>query len=161
MTRPLYQNVAGESMEKLLTLAITSGFFVEGEPKPKGSLRPVGRRGHKVRMIEDIAGSSGWRARMAEAFASAHGNRPTITGGVFTITLFILPKFRTSKRVWPILRSDYDIDKLARNVNDALVDARVLEDDSRIVWSAQGKLYPLHSTDPTGVYVCILPMDSD
>lgn len=123
----------------------TIEIWVPGRPKPKGSLKHVGRG----RLVEQVEGSSTWRATVA-----AHALR-TVTGrrgefpldGPVSVQLALL--FRRPKSVkrdaMPCTRSTGDIDKHARNCLDALVDAAVIGDDGQVVWLAVSMLY-----DPDG-----------
>jgi Holliday junction resolvase RusA-like endonuclease len=109
-------------------------FRVDGTPKPKGSLRHVGNG----RMVEQLAGSAPWRERVLwaakQAATSANLNR--LEGPVWIAAhfYFIPPKSAPKSRVWwPTTRTSGDLDKLLRNLFDALVDASVIRDDSQIV----------------------------
>lgn len=125
--------------------------FVAGTPKPKGSLRHVG----KGRMVEQLAGSPTWRGTVREV---AHGAArccadPTCghlkagypnTGGVEVraVLFFAKPKSAPKTRdILPVTRSTGDIDKHARNLLDALVDAGVLRDDSQVIDLTVSKRY--------------------
>jgi Holliday junction resolvase RusA-like endonuclease len=105
---------------------------VHGQPKPKGSLRHVG----KGRMVEQLAGSKPWRQTVAWAAREARGESATITdpAAVSIVVTVAKPKSAPkTRRTWPSTRSSGDADKHARNVLDALVDAAVIADDSQVV----------------------------
>lgn len=113
---------------------------VLGRPRPKGSMRHVGNG----RMIEQVKGSGDWRtdcivaAREQLAADRKHGGPKhrecyPLTGRVRIRVTFTFTKPKSAPKTtetWPITRTSGDIDKLARNVLDALVDAGVLTDDS-------------------------------
>jgi Holliday junction resolvase RusA-like endonuclease len=105
---------------------------VEGKASPKGSLRHVGHG----RLIEQVAGSKPWRTQVALA-----ANRAAIASRWFCssaavqvdIDLYLERPKSAPKRRWPITRSSGDVDKHARNILDALVDAAVITDDSQVI----------------------------
>lgn len=139
-------------MESAMRTGCSLEARVEGEPKPKGSLRPVGRMGHRVRMIEEVGGSTEWRKHMADVFRTKYSGAP-MNEPVLAFMVFRLPVLKGKGRsIWPITRSSYDLDKLVRNVGDALTDAGVLQDDSRIVGLMAIKEYASSSAHP-GVFV--------
>jgi crossover junction endodeoxyribonuclease RusA len=105
--------------------------LVDGIPKPKGSLKHIGRG----RLVEQVAGSGTWRQRIALAAREQHRGEPIgVPAGVDFEVRVAPPKSAPKTRVTlPATRSSGDIDKHARNVLDALVDGGVLVDDSRVV----------------------------
>jgi crossover junction endodeoxyribonuclease RusA len=117
--------------------------FIPGTPKPKGSLRHVGHG----RLIEQLAGSPDWRATVRAAVYEQVRCCPDPTCGhlqpgypnphalAVTVTLlFAKPKSAPKTRpTLPITRSTGDVDKQARNILDALVDAGVMRDDSQVI----------------------------
>ena len=109
----------------------TLTIHVPGKPAPKGSLRHVGHG----RLVEQVKGSKPWREAIVLAAAQERDRWgwQTATGavGVEIETTFERPK--TSRHERPITRSSGDVDKLARNVLDALVDAHIIRDDSQVV----------------------------
>lgn len=104
---------------------------VDGAPKPKGSLRHIGRG----RLVEQVKGSGTWRSRVALAARQQYHGEPITTAAVVDFEIRVQPPKSAPKRriTLPITRSSGDIDKHARNVCDALVDGGVLADDSRVV----------------------------
>ena len=104
---------------------------VTGIPKPKGSLKHIGRG----RLVEQVAGSGTWRERIAWACREQYKGTPITTpAGVDFEVRVAAPKSAPKTRVTlPATRSSGDVDKHARNVLDALVDGGVLADDSRVV----------------------------
>jgi Holliday junction resolvase RusA-like endonuclease len=116
-----------------------------GLPAPKGSLRCVGRRGRRAHvLIEDNKNTKPWRDKVAYA-----GRRLRITepwtgpiGVEVTVTVPRPATVRREGRPWPVTRSSYDVDKLARVILDGLQDAQVFRDDSQIVELTIRKAYP-------------------
>lgn len=115
--------------------------FVPGRPRPKGSMKCMGANHH---MTEDNPESKPWRADMARAlvgdrdFRLAGGSRGVVPYGN-AVDVSIVSFFDHPSALAPI-RSAHggDVDKLARNVLDALQDGRagspaVLADDSQVV----------------------------
>lgn len=105
--------------------------LVEGDPKPKGSLKHIGRG----RLVEQVAGSGTWRQRVALASRSQHRGQPMSGATVVDFEVRVAPpKSAPKTRVTlPVTRSSGDVDKHSRNVLDALVDGGVLADDSIVV----------------------------
>jgi hypothetical protein len=131
-------------------VALPLRVWVPGRARTKGSLEPFGRRANgSVKLRESVTGSSDWRATMAEAVLRQLGARFEPGGPVCAwealdepvrVVLWVkLPRGRTRARaVAPDQLRDGDLDKYQRNAGDALVDAQVLADDSRIVeWWAR------------------------
>lgn len=139
--------------------------WVAGAARTKGSLSAqiapgvtsTGRR--RVRMVESVQGSGAWRAATVQAVMAALGGSPSPEGprlpyrpwsGPVKVGLCVwLPRPRTSPAAgWPTSQRTGDVDKLQRNIGDALVDVGLLADDSLIVsWQAV-KLWapsPLHA----------------
>lgn len=103
-------------------MSILLRFWVSGTPRPQGSKLLV-----RGRMIESSRGLSAWRRTVAMAALAARqeGGYLALKGPVRVDVAFHLRRPLTAKP---------DIDKLARAVLDALVDAGVLEDDSQVCW---------------------------
>lgn len=114
---------------------------VYGQPKPKGSLRSVGQG----RMVEQLAGSKPWREAVKWAAIELCRGREPIEGPVSVEIVTTVPKPKSApktRRIWPVTRSSGDVDKHARNVLDALVDAAVMFDDSQVVRLVSVKCFP-------------------
>jgi Holliday junction resolvase RusA-like endonuclease len=117
---------------------------VPGAPKPKGSLRHIGHG----RLIEQVAGSKQWREAIVLAAAQERDLRgwQTLVGVPVTVLVrCVVPRPKSVRRASPITRSSGDVDKLARNILDALTDARIIGDDSQVTDLRITKEYP-----PTG-----------
>lgn len=117
--------------------------WIDGHPRPKGSLKPVWPKGGgRVRLIEDNEKSGPWRdlvVTLLKPKVAAHPDHFPLRGGVRVAVEFV---FEAPKKAQLGERPDTtytgDVDKLARNIGDALQDARVVGNDSQIVeWSAR------------------------
>lgn len=116
-------------------------FRVEGNPTPQGSKDYKGLRGGKPVLIESSdAKLRPWRQAVAYAGRRAMGRRGPINGPVEVSVTFRLARPRShfgargllpSAPAWPAVKPD--LDKLTRALGDALVQGRVLAEDSRIV----------------------------
>lgn len=133
---------------------------VNGVPKTKGSMRYVGGR-----MIEGNRGSKDWRALVSDAaFRAIGGNGDSVPDGypVSGVSLHLDATFRfarpkSRRRGEPITRSSGDLDKLLRNVLDALQDAGVIGDDSQVTSCTASKRYVDGSTLPGATIIITTP----
>lgn len=120
-------------------------FWVPGDPKPKGSLRNVARRGTRPRMIEQVQGSTEWRVTIADV-ASEVWVGPALDKDVAVevelefwfarpVSHYRPDRIALAKHApaYPVYaKMAGDADKLARNVLDALKDAGVYADDAQV-----------------------------
>ena len=133
--------------------------FIPGMPKPKGSMRHVGNG----RMVEQLAGSQPWRVTVAAAVyrhirctcgapdCQALCDGYPLDGALAVVFVATFPKPKSApktRRVDPVTRSTGDIDKLARNILDALVDAHAIRDDAQVVELWALKRYGAVDTTP-------------
>lgn len=132
---------------------------VHGEPKPKGSMRHVG----KGRMVEQVSASRPWREAVKCAALDQHPcDQPSsddpqqqrcvlpLEGPLCCEITYTVRKPASAPKTrvtWPITRSSGDADKVARNCLDALVDAGVMHDDSQVVELTVRKVYPDEGID--------------
>jgi hypothetical protein len=142
--------------------------WVPGRARTKGSLYVRGRRANGTAILaEQVAGSGEWRATVAEVVLRALGARFEPGGPVLAHTpssepvmaalAVYLPRPRGRADAYPARRTDGDLDKLQRNVGDALVDAGVLVDDGQIVrWEASKAWAP--SPEHAGVWLLVRAM---
>lgn len=117
-------------------------FTVYGTPATKGSLKPV-PRGKHFALVESHTTSKPWREAVKWAALQAIADREgtgdpfaTLSGPVEVRVVFSFAKPKSApktRRTWPVTRSSGDVDKLLRNLFDALVDAGVMADDSQVV----------------------------
>jgi Holliday junction resolvase RusA-like endonuclease len=123
--------------------------WVDGTPRPKGSLKPTGRQGQRVRLVEQSTDSSAWRDTIAwtvrrELNLPAPGY-PTQLPVELACT-FAFERAESCTDEEPTGAGIGDTDKLIRNVMDALQDARVYANDRQVVavkaskvWTADGQ----------------------
>lgn len=107
-------------MSTLLVMA-----WVPGAPKTKGSMAPVNRSTGAMR--ESVKGSSQWRQLMARAAEDARCLPEPWTGPCTVTAYFYLPVAE------PTATRSGDLDKLTRNLLDALEDAKVWANDVQCV----------------------------
>lgn len=140
-----------------MTTATGIVITVEGDPKPKGSLKHVGRG----RLVEQVRGSGTWRQRIAWACRQQHHGAPLAEAATVAFEVRIVPPTSAPKRriTWPATRSSGDLDKHARNLLDALVDGGVLADDSRVV-EIHGRKRHCRSGEKPGAVIFVRPADS-
>jgi Holliday junction resolvase RusA-like endonuclease len=155
-----------------VSLDLELRFTILGDPVPKGSLKCVGRNGQH-RIVEDNPRTRSWRRTIA---AEVGG---TVTAAVhepigveITATLprpahhYGATGIRSNAPIHPTNMRTGDVDKLARLVLDALVDAGVLVDDSQVVEVVCRKSFPLPEASPyvpdvldaPGILLRIYPM---
>jgi len=141
-------------------------FTVEHKPAPKGSLAPKGRRGQRVRLVEQVKGSKPFRVAVAEAARAALAGRAgfPLVGPVEVqmVCAFVKPpSYPKRRRCWPVSQGTGDMDKLARNVLDALTDAGVVGDDSQVCRLIADKDYAghgvAHAFTDAGAWVMVRP----
>lgn len=146
-------------------------FFVPGKPRPKGSLRPELYRGKggalKVRMVEQVEEGPRWRKRAAKAaqvaaFGADATKIPAGWPSVLPVEVRVMFVFDrrtasgTSGLDEPTDSSRFgDLDKLQRNLGDALKDAHLIADDGQIAhWDATKRF--ANDGEPEGAYVTVM-----
>lgn len=116
--------------------------YVPGRPRSKGSLKIWCTRGrdHKVRVEEQVAESSKWRKRVAANVQHdailAYGPKPLKLE--IPLELRVVYFFRREDEDQPQLPRPTamtvgDLDKLDRNIGDALTSSGLIKDDKYIV----------------------------
>lgn len=146
---------------------ILTVFTRAGRPRTKGSLRATCTRvpGHKIRYQEETRDSGLWRKQMAKAAQVAHlkatdGVLFNYAGAVEVKATFVFERTESAAG-GPIPSHDTpyptdihlgDIDKLTRNLLDALTDSHVIADDSYVVSIQCHKRWARAGEDP-GVIV--------
>lgn len=134
---------------------------VYGNPAPQGSKKFVGmnKAGHGI-MVESSKKVKPWREDVKAAALAARNGAAPIDAPIIIRMVFTLPKPSSApkrRRTYPCRKPD--VSKLARSTEDALVDAGVMTDDSRIVeYERLAKVFP--NEDPEaleapGVYIWI------
>jgi Holliday junction resolvase RusA-like endonuclease len=137
-----------------MTFPSSFTFFAEGTPRPQGSKRAFLRNGRIV-MVEANPELRAWREIVAlAAKMQIHADlvHPSFDGPVGVQLLFVMPKPKSVKRVFPSVAPD--LDKLCRAVFDGLTDAQVWADDSLACKLTASKVYVSGVASP-GVYVTV------
>lgn len=116
---------------------MTLRVWVPGLPKTKGSMESQERRGGGRRMVQSVEGSDEWALKMTRAVQQLLAIEPTPYRGAVMVTLaFWLPVADAAAGRCG------DVDKLERNVLDALTKAGVYGDDVQVTHSPSFK-YPV------------------
>lgn len=127
-------------------------------PQTKGSMKCIGARGRIAhQLIEDdkTGDRKKWRALVTDAARQLAGNYEPNTALVVGLLALVERPASAAKRVHPTTRSSGDIDKHLRMLADALDDAGVYDDDSRIVTVIARKAYSARA----GAVIYIAPED--
>lgn len=144
-----------------MTTPVVLQFFVPGRPKTKGSLTARARRCHCCDacqgyegqpQLRDTVASARWRKLMAYQATQAMRAQPhawPMLGPVWLHVIFILPVDD------PIMTGAGDVDKLLRNLMDALQDAQVYRDDVQVVKVDVVKQAPPLTDRGSGVAVLV------
>ena len=146
---------------------LIGGLFIPGHPRPKGSLDVVNAR---RKVLADSDESTTWRALMAYKLRAEYAGAPPALGPVFVVADFLMPvspEAVTTRQVG-------DLDKLIRNLFDALADdpnprkrklvSGVIKDDSQVV-SVKATMrscrdgIPGALARPSGVYVAAYELE--
>lgn len=110
-------------------------FFVPGVPAPQGSKsQGIGRNG-KPYMREDNPRTKPWRTVVVRALQDDHGKPLVVFDSAVWVSLrfvFVRPKSHKPTTL-PTSRQLGDVDKLTRNMLDALTQSGVLTDDSYVL----------------------------
>lgn len=125
--------------------------FVAGRPKTKGSMVAKPRKGGSVYLEQSVSGSVAWARLVEHAVRSIWGDRPKrVDVPIRAMLTYYLPV--TPEML--IERGSGDIDKLERNILDALTKAGVYGDDAQVVAVMHEKMCadPVHGM-PQGVRI--------
>lgn len=125
-------------------------FSVDGVPAPQGS-KSVSRSGH---LYEANPRSREWRRLMVDTIRAEHDGLP-VDEPVNVVLDFRMPRPKKPRFATPAVKPD--LDKLTRNVLDALTDAGVLRDDSRVIEIRASKRY----SDIPGVTIMVYTEKQD
>lgn len=159
-------------MSALISLA------VPGRPRTKGSLHGIctRNRSHTIHYSEQVADSAAWRKRVArrlrEAQLTEHGTLLVHTGPVEVRLVFFFARSAgpAGETLWPTSIVMGDLDKLTRNVLDALSAptkreqfegcSALIKDDSQVVSLTAGKFW-VHGDHEPGVQILVLPLEDE
>jgi len=129
-------------------------FEVAGKPRPKGSMVCQGGRQHHL--VESVAGSKPWKLEMVRQIRDQLDIRPLKVGNRVTgwaggwvplqgpITVQALFCFERCgcELDYPMVPNDHgDLDKLCRNLGDALEMSGLIKNDAQIVQWIASKLW--------------------
>lgn len=136
---------------------------VDGTPAPKGSLKCIGGRGPiKHQLIEDdkTGDRKVWREKLTAAARALAGKLPDQgdAGVIVGVLALVERPASAARRLLPTTRSAGDSDKHARMTLDALDDADVFRDDSRVVLVLAAKAY---ADDRAGAVIYVAPLGED
>jgi Holliday junction resolvase RusA-like endonuclease len=124
-------------------------FKVYGAPAPQGSKKFVGMAGGRGLMVESSKKVKPWRQDVKAAAIAARNGAPPLDGPLAVRMVFTMPKPSSApkkRRTWAMRKPD--LSKLARSTEDALVDAGLIADDSRIVeYERLAKVFPGEDPD--------------
>lgn len=113
-------------------LVVLAETFVAGHAKTKGSLTFKGGR----HVEEAVRGSGDWRKLVADSLGRASTGLHAEEGRVGVwITSYLQPyaaKDLLDPQGWIMSQRSGDVDKLARNVLDALTDSGLIGDDAQV-----------------------------
>lgn len=117
---------------------------VHGTPAPQGSKKGFYNKNLKrVQLVESSNAVKPWREAVKHAALAAMEPgelRPIFPGAVQVTVQFVFPRPKSAAKR-PHMMTKPDIDKLQRSTFDALKDAGVFLDDSRIVGVGAVKVY--------------------
>lgn len=137
-------------------------FIVWGPPVPKGSMKCVGQRGRvkHVLLESDTIGSPKWRHKVAGQAARFIGEQADKYQAIQLELTYSIARpaghygtgrnsnqLRADAPKYPTARSGGDIDKLERNILDALQEAKVLVDDAQVIEVVHHKRYVVPERD--------------
>jgi crossover junction endodeoxyribonuclease RusA len=104
--------------------------YVTGTPRPQGSKKAFVIRGKAI-LVDASEGNYEWRRIVTQELA----NDPDLVrykGAVNVSLAFFMEKAKSNKT--NLMTQKPDIDKLARSVLDAMTNAELIEDDSKVVY---------------------------
>lgn len=135
-------------------------FWVPGKARPKGSMKCNRDRQHTMREQVD---NKAWRRAVGVAARAAWGGAPAIDYPVeMWASIFYIREIGVAGKVkpshstpFPVAPEFGDSDKLARLINDALQDARVLVDDNLVIRCVVGKYFATED-GPGGAQISLL-----
>ncbi len=133
--------------------ALLAELFIPGRPRTKGSLKAIMPRGsRRPVLVEDHAHSKPWRmlVKRTQWQQMPHLRLADPYAGPVRVELgfYFAQTGPAAQRLnWPTLNAGVnangDLDKLERNVLDALQDARLLADDCLVVGMSSFKAWAL------------------
>lgn len=134
--------------------------WVGGVPQPKGSMKNVAKRGEPARLQEDNPHSDGWRKRVAtELGMKTNFGRDLgwpVESAVRVDVIFVFERPASCDRELPTGQRDGgDLDKLCRNVLDAMQDAGVIKNDAQVCLLAAEKGWLIPGDGEPGAMIVV------
>ncbi len=140
---------------------VIAAFFVGGRPRTKGSLKVITPRGRKPILIEDHAHSKPWRVKIVKAIKAKYPDIQPTSVPVQVVARFVFERTGPSAGLlpWPTLNAGInangDLDKLLRNLLDALQEAEVVLNDCQVVDVQTSKEWAPEGIE-SGLYVTVI-----
>lgn len=147
---------------------ILASFHVGGRPRTKGSLKVITPRGRRPILTEDHAYSKPWRKTIKQAIQVQipdvlRADYEPISVPICVTARFYFARLGPSARAlgWPTVNgganANGDLDKLLRNLLDAMKDARLISDDSIVVEIRSSKRWAVDCPpcQPPGIAVLV------
>nr|WP_255633192.1 RusA family crossover junction endodeoxyribonuclease [Demequina sp. TTPB684] len=107
--------------------------------------------GH-ARLVESTAHSKEWRAEVAWRVRQGLRSAGPVSGPVRVTVMSFLPQPKSNRDPMPTAKRTGDMDKIDRNVLDALTDAGAIVDDAQVVDLCSAKRW---AADPAHPYTVI------
>lgn len=159
------------------TDVVVGEFFVPGRARTKGSLKPILSRGARgkitVNLIEQTEHSKPWKLRMIAAIRKAYPSGVTYAAPVEVRAEFIFEREHetrsgvagtrlreSSSGAWPVSIIWGDLDKLERNLLDALTQSGLIADD-RLVVAMQTRKRFAEDGEAAGVRCLVLAVGDE
>jgi Holliday junction resolvase RusA-like endonuclease len=130
--------------------------WIPGKATPQGSKKGFVINGRAV-LVDASEGNKAWRAHVTQRIKE-HEEYIRYKGPVHVTVAFYMEKAKTNKKTFMIQKPD--IDKLCRSVMDAMTDAEIIEDDSRVVSLSAYKYWETDEMCP-GVFIHIYQKEDD
>ena len=124
--------------------------WIPGKATPQGSKKGFVINGRAV-LVDASEGNKAWRAHVTQRIRE-HQEYIRYKGPVHVTVAFYMEKAKTNKKKFMIQKPD--IDKLCRSVMDAMTDAEIIEDDSRVISLTAYKYWETDEMHP-GVFIHI------
>lgn len=147
-----------------LSIGLVARFFAQGQPRSKGSLKVITPRGRRPILAEQGEHSKAWRTVIRNAILTQVNFRHTAYPGPVEVraVFFFQRTTGVNGEVWPSHDTPYptdrnlgDLDKLERNLLDALTDSGLIADDAQVVTLRSEKRWTAPNSVP-GVQVHVL-----
>lgn len=122
---------------------------VHGKAAPQGSKKAFVINGRAI-LVDASEGNKPWRKKVMETLM-ADPDLIKFKGGVNVALTFHMEKAKSNKTT--LMTQKPDIDKLARSVLDAMTDAELIEDDSKVIYLVVTKSWAEQNTPGVIIHV--------